>query len=660
MEHATAHAITAVFDLSHRFSLTPGEIKLLDEQGGALTPALWSETKKTLELADRAQGPTNIQLGFESLIYRWLGLRDELAFVERFGSTVDEALALDCGNLAALAASLEQGRSSGCEPLQLPLSHAWSSRAERLMDGLPETGDLVLLCLERALDGCPWNGDWVRPLFEAIVQVAELVGDEQRGDAARNMLARLDREAAPGQRDTALVTAATQLLTALWLRTHAGHLLECERDFDPRIEPSRETWDAAVLAAREERIEDIPVPVQLVRYWGAPEALTEAAARECFRGTASMLPQVVSEIERIWDGGEGTDVTEEVARAVVSVAVIRHMQTQRGFDPVPGGQSIWFEVHQGLRRAKTVERAEVLRRLRAVLLRCECDPLAVAAAHIDAAGESQAQGAHDDTRSHLAEAMHWTGQYDGEQARHDHGAVCVAQWLWLAGAAPEALRRLSALEGQMARALLRDIEAHASAREALREAEDEHCRRGQIATWCEIAIAELLAGHSVRAELVAREICQHHPKSSLAWHTLASVLVDLGRYRDAVTPARKCFELGSHPIGDRALLARILGRIGRDARDEALTLAVEVLKADDVIAAVAPDLLAELADIVQYGGGDILHARRVDDLLWLNRARNDPPPEWLGAAVARRCHQRNLSTTLRQRRLGFTEQAVAS
>ena len=571
----------------------------------------------------------------------WLGLPDEAAFVERYGGVgVDEAFARDRGLTAVLAHVLEGGQGQPHEAYALPLSHAWSGRAVRLMDQLPDTGSLVISTLERAIDGSPWDPQRLRPLFEGIVHVADLIGDEKSLSTARRMLETIDREAAPSKCDTFLVTASTQLLTALWLITHEGHLLEMERGLALDIEPNLETWDAAVRAVRNGSVHAIPVPIRFVREWGAPEELTEEAARICLRDSAPLLPQIIDEIERVWGGGVGNDVTEEVARAVASVVVIRHIHLQGEYHPPPGEKgSVWFEVHQGVRRVGTVERAEVLRRLRAVLLRCECDPLAVAAAHIDAAGESQAQGAHDDSRSHLAEAMHSTGQYDGEQARHDHGAVCVAQWLWLAGAAPEALRRLSALEGQKARELFRDIEAHESAREALREAEDEHCRRGQIATWCEIAIAELLAGHSVRAELVSREICQHHPKSSLAWHTLASVLVDLGRYRDAVTPARKCFELGSHPIGDRALLARILGRIGRDARDEALTLAVEVLKADDVIAAVAPDLLAELADIVQYGGGDILHARRVDDLLWLNRARNDPPPEWLGAAVARRCHQ---------------------
>ena len=642
MEIATAHVLTALYALAHRIALTDADHEFLEERGAALTPEVWNETKHMLMLADQADGPTNIDLGFEPLVYWWLGLRDERAFAERYGGlTIDEALALDCGNLAPLAASLEQRDGPDCEPLQLPLSHAWSARAERLMDRLPETGEAVLLALELALDGCPFNPEWLYPLGEAILQVSLQIGDDERVEAAQKLLGMLDRSAGPGKSDTVLATAATQLLTALWLITHEGqgHLLGAERVLEPGIEPTSDTWDAAACAAREGRI-DIPVPVRLVQCWGAPEELTGEAACECLRDTALLLPQIVSEIAWVWGGEEPTDVTPGVARAVASVAVIRHMQIQRGFEPLPGGHALWFEVHQGVRRAKTVERAELLRRLRDVLLRCEIDPLAVAAAHIDRAGENHARGAHYDTRSDLADAMHWTTQYEGEdQARRDHGAVCYAKWIWFDGQAAEAIRRLRSLEGARARELLCEIEARAQAREILRQAQDEYRRDGRLASACEISIANLIACHTVRAEVGLRVLCHDFPKSSLAQHTYASVLMDLGRYRDAVAPARKSLEFGAERTGDRALLARILSRIGSDGREEAVVLAVEVLKADDVIAAVAPDLLAELADIVQYGGGDILHARRVDDLLWLNRARNDPPPEWLGAAVARRCHQ---------------------
>ena len=244
MELATAHVLTGLYAMSHRFALTPAECKLIHERGTALSPHLWTETRKTLELADRGGAGTELELGFVLLIYEWLGLQNEAGFVERYGVGIDEALARDRGCLSAAAASLDGDRSS---PLALPLSHAWSARAMRLMDELPETGEVVLLTLERALDGCRWDDpEWTRPLFEAIAQVADLVGDDQRTAGARKMLETIDREAAPLERTPLPLGVVTQTLTALFCLTHDGFLLEAERALDPGIDPSQDTWTTIV------------------------------------------------------------------------------------------------------------------------------------------------------------------------------------------------------------------------------------------------------------------------------------------------------------------------------------------------------------------------------------------------------------------------------
>ena len=639
MELATAHVLTALYALCHRFALTPEEVELLNERGAALTPPVWRETRDTLKLADQASGPVSVELGFMPFIFHWLGVYDEQSFVGRYGAGIGEALARDRGLVAVLAHSLEGGPGRRHELYQLPLTHAWSARASRLLEGLPETGGVVLLTLERTIDDCPWEPEWLRPLLESTIQVSDLVGEEERGASARRMLERIDRETGVNTREPFVLTAATQLLTALWLLTHDGHLLDAERGLEPGIESTPEAWSRLAEAARARRVEDIPVPVRLVREWGAPDELTDEAARGCLRDSASRLSQVVSEIERVWGGGKSTDVAQEVARAAASIAVIRHMQVQRGFRPVPGEKaSIWYEVHQGVRRPGTMKCAELLRRLRTVLLRCEFDPLAVAAAHIDRAGESQATGAHDQTRADLAQAMHWTSKYEGEPARRDHGAVCVAQFLWLAGESEEAMLRLARLEGEGAAQLLHAMDARKEERAALLAAEVDYRQKGELVSWCALGKAHLAAGHNVRAELVAREIREQHPKTGLAQGLLASILFELERYRDAVAPARKALELGLPDSAGRALLARSLARIGPDGREEAAALAVEEIEAEDAMAAVTPEVLAELAETVHYGGGNIHHARRADDLLWEHRARNEPPSEWLGAAVARRCH----------------------
>ena len=603
MELATAHVLTGFYALSHRIALTPGELRLLDESGTALSPDLWHETRKTLELADRGGAGTELKIGFVPVIYAWLGLQDEAEFGDRFGGVgVDEALAKDRGHLAVAAASLEGDRST---PLALPLSHAWSARASRLMDDLPETGALVLLTLERALNGCPWDPEWSRPLFEAIVQVADLIGDEQRLSSARKMLATIDREAAPDDSKPVPLGVVTQVLTALYCLTHEGLLLIDERALDSGIDPSLDNWARIVDAARDGRVGvgDIPVPVQLLRAWGAPEDLEQEAVRDCLRRCASRLPEVVLEIRRLWGGVESMDVSEDVARTVVAMAVIRHQQLQHGFEPLLGARnSIWFEVHQGVRRTETLERAQIIRRMWTVLLRGEIDPLAVAAVHLDRAGESQALGAHDETRAHLVEVMHWTAQYEGEQHRRDHGTVCIAQYLFLSGNPEEAMRRLRDLEGEQAKSLLRGLEARGDAREAVRKAESEYAMQGDIHSLRALSLCSLRAGHSFRADIVSRDHCESHPDDGLAWGFHASLLFELDRFRDAVVAARRALAIGPDDTSGRSVLARCLSRTGSDGREEATELAVSVLLADDVLTAVPREVMADLVDVAHYGG----------------------------------------------------------
>ena len=123
-----------------------------------------------------------------------------------------------------------------------------------------------------------------------------------------------------------------QILTALYCVTHDGFLLEAERALDPGIDPSQDTWTTIVTAAREGRIEDIPAPVQLLRAWGAPDDLEEEAVRDCLRRCASLLPEVVAEVERLWGGTDGEDASQDVARTAVAMAVIRYQQLHAGFN----------------------------------------------------------------------------------------------------------------------------------------------------------------------------------------------------------------------------------------------------------------------------------------------------------------------------------------
>ena len=176
---------------------------------------------------------------------------------------------------------------------------------------------------------------------------------------------------------------------------------------------------------------------------------------------------------------------DEVARQVVKVAVIRRLQIERDFRPLPGERrNIWYEAHQGARRPETLDRIAVLLRMHEVLLRVEIDPMAIATVHFDQAAETESRGKHNETEKHLAEAMRRTRRIENDPSRRDYGAFCVAQSLWSRGEIEEAIRRLRVLEGERASAALREIEENEEGRATLRSAEEEHALRGNVESWC--------------------------------------------------------------------------------------------------------------------------------------------------------------------------------
>ena len=640
LELATAHVLTALYSITNRVALTNAERKALRDHGTALSPALWEHTRAVLKLVDRTGA--QFELGFMPEVFAWLGVADEAAFVERYEVGVNEALERDRGHLFACATALDRSQAQEM-PLDLAISHAWSARALRLVDGLPQTGKALLTSLDLALDGCRWELEWVRPTFDLIVKVATLVGDRARLSEAQKMLARIDQESGAVEGGSLPIGVAAQCLTALWCVTHEGCLLEEERDLVSTITPSQFSWPT-VVDDDGSWIDGLAVPMELLIAWGAPEDVEAATVRECLQRCASVLPEFIVEIERLWGGVDSPGVSDQVARAVLSLALVRHQQLHQAFRPLVGEQSgIWQEVHQSYRRPSTVERSGLIRDLWPVLLRGrgELDPLLRSVVHLDRASESQVRGAHDETRSHLAEAMHWTARYEGaEQSHRDYGAVCFARHLWLTGEPEEAMAtvRCRELEGEQASDLLQTLQAHEVDREVLRQAEKEHLERGDIDSARAVVRAHVAAGHSIRAEVLARDACRRYPDDYWPWNLLAWVLFVVHRYRDAVAPCREALSKGLGTPSGVSLLARVLSHIGPEGRAESVRLAVEAIQADDAREVLPSGVLAELAEIVHYAGPDISPARQADDLVWDMRADDPPGDEWIGAAASRRCH----------------------
>ena len=267
---------------------------------------------------------------------------------------------------------------------------------------------------------------------------------------------------------------------------------------------------------------------------------------------------------------------------------------------------MYFEVHQGARRAQALERVALMHRLHVVLCRCgDVDPMAVASVHLDLAVDREARGEYEASRRHLAAAVEYAQGVEDDRARRDYPEVCLATWHWRSGEVGEALRRLERLEGPKAAEALRLIEAKALEREALREAEGVRMRCGDVRSACAVVAAHLRAGHDLAAVRHAREVCDAKPGSPHAWAALAGVLHDQGRYRDAVQPARAAVAAGYDERAASVLLARILRGLGSEGRGESRALARRVLEAHAAGGGLEQAERAELEQIAGEGEADV-------------------------------------------------------
>ena len=230
--------------------------------------------------------------------------------------------------------------------------------------------------------------------------------------------------------------------------------------------------------------------------------------------------------------------------------------------------------------------------------------MAVASVCLDLAVDCEAQGKHEAARRHLVAAVDYAQGVEGDAVRRDYPEVCLATWHWHSGEVGEALRRLERLEGPQAVEARRLIEAKAPEREALRVAQGVRAQRRDVRSACEVVFAHLRAGHYVAAERHARELCEASPDSPDSWLTLVGVLLDQGRYRDAVEPARAARSAGYEETAASALLARILRGLGSEGREQSRALAGEALAAHAARGGLDEAARAELERIAGEGEGD--------------------------------------------------------
>ena len=636
MQPATVHLLTAFHGLTHRVSLTADDEAALARGGASLSPKLWRATVALLAEADRGAPGTRVDIGFEPLLHRWLGVEDEAGFAQTHGLGMAEALERDRGALGALAEAIESG--AGSEAVRDLVSHAWTSRAAHLMGGLPGTAGPVVEALDRAIEGCPWPASRRRGLFEAMAVASEALGDWGRAEDARKWLERLDREDALGY-------LAAQVLLILWCVTHDELLLSFERGLDPGIDPSPAGWARVRVAVEAGRPEDVPAPVATFAAWSLGDGLEEYVLRISLEQQAPLLPDMARVVELLLEGGDAPESLSEplsldAARFVLNALGRRRDHVEGGYRPLAGErQNLFCEAHQGARRPETMERLALVHRLHEALERCaDIDPLAAARVHLDRAAECESRGEHEETRAHLERACELAGRVAHDPARRDGAQACLAEWRWRSGDPAQAGRMVKDVRGPKAAELLRRIEASEPGRAAVRRAERAVRQRADLESRCELAHAHVAAGHAVAGERMAAALCRSHPDEPLAWTTLARVLEGNGRYRDAVEPAREALARSCAEAPGRVLLARILGRLGPDGRQESTALAGAAIEAHPEGEPLRSNDLAEAVRIAHEGGADLEICRRGDDQVWALRAAGEPPEEWLGAAVARRCH----------------------
>ena len=641
MATATTHVLIALYAHSHRIGLTAEDVAELDRDAPCLSPALWQATKELLVDADRGPDGTTLDLGFLPLVLRWLGLADEDAFVAEFGVGVAESIEHDRGRLAEIAGALESPGAPGSEELGLQLTVAWTRRGMVLMQARPQAAAAAVEALERAVVHYPREDAQYRQLLESVVLACEACGDWERQGIVHGQIQDFDREVESRAELAEVHTTAALVLSIIWCVAHDDFLLADERGIEPWVHPSPEVWARVRASVEAGDLEGVPIPHRTYVVWTAGNRMDSERLRRCLEVSASagLLAEMLPEVERLWSATPGGRLAASPAsRHVHAAARLRRARLEQTWVPLPGErQTIFYEVHQGARRPATLQRLELIGRIQDLLLGGSLDdPISVQAVWLDRAAECESRGAHEAERVSLMRAG--ALMRDEDPAVRDYTVVCCASWLWRMGEVDEASSRLVRLEAHEARELLARIEAKEPQRAALRSAEHRSDRRRDVESSCEVALAHLRAGHSTRAEQLALELCSEHPEEPMTWMTLARLLYEHGRFRDAVGPALGALKTGVGEAPERVLLARTYARIGPDGRAQGGAIALAAIEAHPTQALLAPDELADLVRIAEDGGAPIGSCRRGDDFVSGADTGGEAPGEWLGQATARRWH----------------------
>ena len=635
MQTATAHVLTALYSLCHGIALTDREVEAIATSGHDLTPETWQRTGPALQTA---RDP-DLDPGLAPHVFRWLSLEREESFTERYGIAIRETLVRDRTVLQDFARSLEREREQTIRSsleARLLARDAWTDRARRVRQRGTDDIRAAIAAFERALDACPWWEERQELLFRELVEDCEAGGENRRAKSALQRLRRIEsaeRGAASGERQarTGHLRAA-QALTVLWCMTHGKILLEHECGLDRTVRTTPSEWERIRSASIAGRVEDIPIARQTLRLWGLEEVCDDIGLVGYGQWTRSALRAV----ELLWGDSRDEYASPDAVQHALAVVATRRASLLDGYRP-PSDEvpNIWFEAHQGCRRTDAKVRVEILNRLGPMLARSP-DPWLRACAALDRAGENEAQGRYGSVQMHLETAVRLTeGLRDVD--RRQAAPLALARWLRRCGETTRAMALLARLSGEVAHDVARRIDESAAARGVVAHAEHAHRERRDVASWTALAHAHLDAGHGVVAERMAGEVCSRHAGHALAWETEARIHYGNARFLAALDSAEKASDLVGDTAPGYSLLARILARLGERARAPAGRIAVTALDVHAKGPLLPVEDLEDLAEIC-HRAGFVDWARRGDDQIWSHQENRRPSAEWLGAAVARRCH----------------------
>ena len=637
MHLLTIAALTALHALSHRVHLTTDETALLDGEGPRLCPDVWKGTVSMLADADAAGEGATLHLGYDRWVLAWLRCRDDAECRRRYGLTVAEALAADQGSLMAAARVVERDLSVPEAREAVPrLVEVWSERAVRLLG----TGEdaVSFASFHRAVKVCPLSEETTRTLWSAYLDACEATGNRALARLARERL-----ESRSDENDDGLELVVLLVLSVLWALTHDQYLLRCEHGLDRHVNRSPVVWDRIRVAIAEGRLADVPVPTETFAAWCPGPGLDADTLSGCilFCETAT-LAEYLATVEAVWSGEGDPDSLPPTALALVlEICRMRRLRIERDYVPVPGERgAIHYEL-QGARRPEALARLELMRRLNGVLARYgSAHPDVRMRLALDLAAESESHGEHDATRQHL-EDLRRAAVLVNDTGRRVYAEVRLAEHHWQLGDVDRANAILADLTSERAAVVRRRFDPMAPARAEHRAAVEACQRTPGIQAWSTLAHAEMAAGHSIAGERTAQALARANPGRSLAWTTLARVLHEHGRHRDAIEPAREAVRLTEGAPNELALLACILVRTGVAGREESLELAERAIVQMVRAGSGTVPVLVSMADIIgrhaDREGSSLRHAHAADDLIWAQRDAQTLSAEWLGGAASRRC-----------------------